>query len=252
MHLYNPQPSALTLNRVWLETPGEREVDELRRNRPRRQRCPREQAVDQRIQHESAGRRCSRRGLTSRGRTTSSPTTTFSIERYRNLSLAPYPLAALGRVQLRGRGGAHRTSGADGAAGDRAGRGAQSADGDAGGFCAHRAAGRHHAAGQEIFCAFGAGAQRSGGRLEGDGEAATAGGLARGAGHRAIFPGAGGRGAKRGLPGVSRSAGGKALHGDGGGGVRRPGISRGIYHHRISGAASLQSYICRRRTGLRA
>ena len=105
------------------------------------------------------------------------------------------------------------------------------------------AAGRHHAAGRKILCAFGAGAHRSETGAKGTVQLELPPGWRAEPATAPFCHGAGRRGAKRRLPGVPRSPGGKALHRHGGGGIRRPAISRGIHHRRLSRPASVQSLL---------
>ena len=238
VHLYNPQPSALTLNRVWLETPGgEKWTSSPESSAPAA--VPAGAAVDQRIDTKVPDDAAATRPYFTRPND-EQPYYDILDPRYRNLSLAPYPLAGWAEFSYQG-------------VPVRLGQVVQTVRRETGqGVVLNplmitpavsvRIAPQAGITplGKKSFALSALVHSEAAAGSKGTVQAATARGLARGAGHRAIFAGAGGRGAKRGLPGVSRSPGGKALHGDGAGGVRRPGISRGICHHRISRAASIQ------------
>jgi LmbE family N-acetylglucosaminyl deacetylase len=100
VHLYNPQPSALTLNRVWLETPG----DEKWTNSPESSApaaVPAGAAVDQRIDTKAPDDAKSTRPYFTRPND-EQPYYDILDQRYRNLSLAPYPLAGWAEFSYQG------------------------------------------------------------------------------------------------------------------------------------------------------
>ena len=78
-------------------------------------------------------------------------------------------------------------------------------------------------------------------RRERHGAARSAGRLAFRAGVGSLRAGARWTGTEREVRGHCRPLGDEALHGDGGGGVRRPAISRRLHHRGVRGPASLQS-----------
>jgi LmbE family N-acetylglucosaminyl deacetylase len=91
VHLDNPQPAALTLNRVWLDTPGgEKWTNSPESSAPAR--IPAGGALDQRIDTKVPDDAAATRPYFTRPND-EQPYYDILDPRYRNLSLAPYPLS---------------------------------------------------------------------------------------------------------------------------------------------------------------
>ncbi len=100
VHLYNAQPSALTLNRVWLETPGgEKWTSSPESSAPAA--VPAGAAVDQRIDTKVPDDAAATRPYFTRPND-EQPYYDILDQRYRNLSLAPYPLAGWAEFSYQG------------------------------------------------------------------------------------------------------------------------------------------------------
>ena len=100
VHLDNPQPAALTLNRVWLETPGdEKWTSAAETSAPAA--VPAGAAIDQRIDTKVPDDAKATRPYFARPND-EQPYYDILDERYRNLSLAPYPVAAWAEFNYQG------------------------------------------------------------------------------------------------------------------------------------------------------
>jgi LmbE family N-acetylglucosaminyl deacetylase len=100
VHLDNPQSSALTLNRVWLETPGDEKWTDAQES-PAPAAVPAGAAIDQRIDTKVPDDAKATRPYFTRPND-EQPYYDILDARYRNLSLAPYPLAAWAEFNYQG------------------------------------------------------------------------------------------------------------------------------------------------------
>ena len=245
VHLNNPGAAALTLNRVWLETPAGESWSTQRRIPP----FPRSWAPARRSTSASpyARRKMRRRRVPiSRGPTKSCLITTKSTN----------ATAIFRLLLIRWRPGLNSPIWACRCASARWCRRCNSRPAKASVLnplvvtpavsVRIFPGGRHHAAGLEIIRALRASAYRSGSGRERHGAARSARRLALRAGVGSLRAGARGPGTDRALRGDCRSPGDKAIHGDSGGGVRRTAISRRLHHRGVSRACAPTIFMCRR------
>ena len=100
VHLDNPQPDALTLNRVWLETPGGENWTSTQESAPRAS-VPAGAAIDERIDAKVPDDARATRPYFTRPND-EQPYYDILDPRYRNLSLAPYALSGWAEFSYQG------------------------------------------------------------------------------------------------------------------------------------------------------